>query len=135
MAIISHKFTFSTLLTLVLLLPTEHIYGADSDFDEMGSYFRLIWGLLIVLGVILILYGVLRKRLSLFHNSNSQAIKVLEIKPLMARKSLCLVEVKGEEYLLGISNDQITHIATISSSNPRSSFAETLDKTEPGSYT
>lgn len=134
MAIISRKITVCTLLTLGFLLPTEYIYGADSNFDEMASYFRLIWGLLVVLGVILILYGVLRKRLSLFHTPSSQAIKVLEIKPLMAKKSLCLVEVKGQEYLLGISNDQITHIATINPPEPHSSFAETLSKTEPDSY-
>jgi len=134
MIINSRKFTLCTVLTWAVLLPTEYSYGADSEFDEMGSYFRLIWGLLIVLGIILILYGVLRKRVSLFHTPKSQAIKVLEIKPLMPKKSLCLVEVKGEEYLLGISNDQITHIATINSSN-RSSFAETLSKTDPDSYT
>ncbi|OEU47296.1 MAG: flagellar biosynthetic protein FliO [Desulfobulbaceae bacterium S3730MH12] len=96
----------------------------------MGSYFRMLWGLLVVLGIILILYGILKKRLSLFHSPASQSIKVLEIKPLMGKKALCLVEVKGEEYLLGISNDRINHIATIESTK-ESSFATTLRKTVP----
>ena len=105
-------------------------YGADTEFDVMGSYFRVIWGLLVVLGVILILYGILRKRMSLFHSPTSQSIKVLEMKPLMSKKALCLVEVKGEEYLLGISSDRITHLATIGS-RKSPSFSETLSKTDP----
>jgi flagellar protein FliO/FliZ len=114
---------------LMLFLP-ENSYGADTEMDVMGSYFRVIWGLLVVLGVILILYAILKKRLSLFHTPTSQSIKVLEMKPLMSKKALCLVEVKGEEYLLGISSDRITHLATIGSKNSPS-FAETLNKTDP----
>ncbi len=96
----------------------------------MGSYFRMLWGLLVVLGIILILYGIFKKRISLFHSPSSQSIKVLEIKPLMGKKSLCLIEVRGEEFLLGISNDQITHIATIDSKKT-TTFAATLKKTVP----
>jgi len=123
---VSRYSTLFLLLTGILFLSTEHCYGADSALGEMGSYFRMLWGLLIVLGIILIIYGILKKRVSLFHSSASQSIKIIEIKPLMAKKALCLVEVRGEEYLLGISNDQITHIATIPLEK-KSSFAETLD--------
>ena len=105
------------------------IHAADAALDSIGSYFRVIWGLLVVLGIILILYGIFRKRLSLFHSQASQSINILELKPLMSKKALCLVEVKGEEYLLGISSDRITHIATISSRKD-SSFAATLSRTE-----
>ena len=105
------------------------IHAADAALDSMGSYFRVIWGLLVVLGIILILYGIFRKRLSLFHSQASQSINILELKPLMSKKALCLVEVKGEEYLLGISSDRITHIATVSSKKD-SSFAAALSRTE-----
>lgn len=114
---------------LVFFLP-ENSYCAEVKNDFMGSYFRVVWGLLVVLGIILILYGILRKRLSLFHTPASQSIKIIEMKPLMAKKALCLVEVKGEEYLLGITNEQITHIATIGSKK-NSSFAATLSRTDP----
>jgi flagellar protein FliO/FliZ len=105
------------------------IHAADAALDSIGSYFRVIWGLLVVLGIILILYGIFRKRLSLFHSQASQSINILELKPLMSKKALCLVEVKGEEYLLGISSDRITHIATVSSKKD-SSFAAALSRTE-----
>ena len=127
--------SFSNLLlcsfiTGVILFSPGNIYGAEAELGSMESYFRVIWGLLVVLGIILILYGIFRKRLSLFHTPTSQSIKVLEIKPLMPKKALCLVEVKGEEYLLGISSDQITHIATIGPKKD-SSFAATLSRTDP----
>ncbi|MCK5517536.1 MAG: FliO/MopB family protein [Desulfobulbaceae bacterium] len=114
---------------MVAFLPGD-IYGADGEMDVMGSYFRVVWGLLVVLGVILILYGILKKRFSLFNTPASQSIKVIEMKPLMSKKALCLVEVKGEEYLLGISGDRITHIATIGAEK-KSSFAATLSRTDP----
>jgi flagellar protein FliO/FliZ len=119
-----------SLITGVILFSPGNIYGAEAELGSMESYFRVIWGLLVVLGIILILYGIFKKRLSLFHTPSSQSIKVLEIKPLMPKKSLCLVEVKGEEYLLGISSDQITHIATIRPKKD-SSFAATLSRTDP----
>jgi flagellar protein FliO/FliZ len=112
----------------VAFLP-ENLHAADVALDSMGSYFRVVWGLLVVLGIILILYGIFRKRLSLFHSQSSQSINILELKPLMSKKALCLVEVKGEEYLLGISSDRITHIATVSSKKD-SSFAAALSRTE-----
>lgn len=80
----------------------------------MEGYFRMIWGLLVVLGVILLLYGLLKKRFSILASSEGKNIKVTEMKPLGSRKLLCLVEVKGEEFLLGISGDNITHLATLS---------------------
>ena len=105
-------------------------WGAENIFGETGDYFRMLWGLLIVLGIILLLYGVLKKRLSLFSSSTTQSIKILEIKPLMGKKALCIVEVKGKEYLLGIGNDQISHLATISQKKD-SAFAKTLEETTP----
>ncbi len=121
---------FCSLITGVILFSPGNIYGAGAELGSMESYFRVIWGLLVVLGIILILYGIFKKRLSLFHTPASQSIKVLEIKPLMPKKALCLVEVKGEEYLLGISSDQITHIATVGTKK-KSSFTDALSRTDP----
>lgn len=101
--------------------------GAEEQPSIMGNYLRVIWGLLVVLGVILVLYGLLRKRFSLLSTSTTDNIKVLEVKPLMGKKALCLVEVKGKELLLGISGDNISHLSTISNKG-QGSFAETLEQ-------
>lgn len=117
---------------LVLLLfqffcPAETFAGNIAASDT-ANYFRVIWGLLVVLGIILILYGFLKKRFSLLSTGTNQEIKILEIKPLMGRKALCLINVKGQEHLIGISGDRITHIAALTP-QPESSFAEVLQAT------
>lgn len=112
---------------LQLVTPTAGSAG-DVLSGSTGAYFRLIWGLLVVLGIILILYGILRKRFSLLATNQHQHIKIIEIKPMMGKKALCLISVKGQEHLLGISGDRITHLATLPP-QPESSFAETLQAT------
>lgn len=94
-------------------------------FDAMDSSLRMIWGLLVVLGIILLLYALLKKRFSLLANSPQQQIRIIEIKPLMGKKALCLVEVRGQEFLLGISGDRVDPIACLSKKSAPS-FAETL---------
>ncbi len=97
--------------------------GTGSDFD---SYLRVIWGLVVVLGIILLLYGILRKRFSLLSNSSRrQEISILEMKPLMGRKFLCLVSVRGKEFLLGVSGDNISHLASFPGKTEES-FSEVL---------
>ena len=104
-------------------------HAASSQMSEMESYFRVIWGLLVVLGIILALYALLRKRFSLLAATPEHNIKILEVKQLMGKKSLCLITVKGNEYLLGICGDRINHLATLPSKTDLS-FAATLRSTE-----
>ena len=118
------------LICLICLCRTpEAAHAASSQIVEMESYFKVIWGLLVVLGIILALYALLRKRFSLLTGSPEQNIKVVEIKPLMGKKALCLITVKGNEYLLGISGDRINHLATLPNKTDLS-FAATLRTTE-----
>ena len=77
------------------------------------AYLRFLGGLVLVIGVILVLYALLKKRFSLLHNRDSSRIHILEIKPLAPRKSLCLVEVGGQEFLLGLSQDSISPLAAL----------------------
>lgn len=101
------------------------VFAAVSTSSDTENYMRMIWGLLIVLGIIFVLYGLIKKRFSLLGSTSKQEIKVVEMKPLMGKKALCLVEVRGEEYLLGIGGDTVTHIATLAKKSDRS-FADTL---------
>ncbi len=119
---------FPVFLILSQLVDPADTFAANMPASDAASYFRVIWGLLVVLGIILILYGFLKKRFSLLSTSGSQHIKIVEIKPLMGKKSLCLVNVKGQEHLIGISGDRITHIAALPP-QPESSFAEVLQRT------
>lgn len=115
----------AVVLSIGLLLRPALASAETGQFSAMDPYLRMIWGLLVVLGIILLIYGLLKKRFSLLAQSPQQQIRILEMKPLMGKKALCLVEVRGQEFLLGISGDRIDPIACLSKKSG-SSFAETL---------
>lgn len=97
----------------------------STDPSLLSNWLRMLWGLLIVLGILLILYGLMRKRLSFAQSNSKSKIKIREIRHLMPKKSLCLVEVGGQEFLLGLGSDNITLLSTIE--NPgNDTFKETL---------
>jgi flagellar protein FliO/FliZ len=125
-----------TIIALLLAIALFHSAEANAAgiaaSSDMEGYFRLIWGLLVVLGILLLLYGLLKKRFSLLGNDGRREIQVVEIRPLMGKKALCLVTVKGQEFLLGLSGDQITHLATIRKGDEKS-FPAALKKAEAGS--
>lgn len=116
------------LSTAQLVFPSALLAGNTLGTDT-ADYFRIIWGLLVVLGIILVLYGIVRKRFSLLATPSGGKIKILEVKPMMGKKALCLVDVQGQEFLLGISGETISHIATLTPT-ARTSFAATLQAAE-----
>ncbi len=112
------------------MLPGTPLYAvaAENSLSTTELYYRAIWGLLVVTGSILIIYGLVRKRFSILTTSGDKHIQITEIKPLMGKKALCLVEVKGQEFLIGLTGDSITHLATLNSD--QNSFANTLKCTQ-----
>ena len=104
--------------------------NAITTTGMLGDYFRMLWGLLVVLGLILLLYGLLKKRFSLV-GGHGNAIKVVEMRPLAPKKSLCLVEVKGREYLLGLGPDSVTLLAALDGDS-HSTFQEVLEGSATG---
>lgn len=128
---------FLQLAVLLCLGCAGHAAAATSaPTDEVAAYFRLLWGLLAVVGIMLVLYAVVKKRFSILHPRTNSAIKILEIRPLMPKKSLCLIEVRGKEYLLGISTDQISLLASLDASSldtaQKESFSEILNTSHTG---
>lgn len=77
----------------------------------MGSaLLQMLWALLIVIGVILIIFGLARKRFGLSRMQQNN-IKVLELRHIMPKTALALVEVHGKVMLLGIGAGQINLLA------------------------
>ncbi len=106
---------------------TNAFAGTESPFS-FAATLRLFWGLLIVLGVLLVVYALAKKKLSFLSAGNGKgAITIIEMRHLMPRKSLCLIKVRGQEYLLGLGNDQINLIAAIKPS-PRLPISTTDNK-------
>lgn len=133
---LSHPTAF--LFITAFCLTATSAFGAESSsmgseaVDELAPYFRMLWGLCIVLGVMLVLYGLFKKRFNILAGRSGDIIQIKEIKPVMPKKSLCLVEVRGKEYLLGIGNESITLLADIDESK-KGSFQDVLEQSE--SYT
>jgi len=102
------------MLPLVLLLILTPAIALAADPPSMGAAaLQMGWALLVVVGLILALYGLAKKRLTL-GKLGGNAIKVIEIRPLLPKSTLALVEVQGKQYLLSISGDQIRLLAEVS---------------------
>ncbi|THB72601.1 MAG: hypothetical protein D6B25_16650 [Desulfobulbaceae bacterium] len=116
-------------LILCHSIPLQAAGTGIDDHSMLSSSLKMIWGLLIVLGIILIIYGIARKRLSFVQLSNKGLIRIVESKHLMQKKSLYLVEVRGQEFLLGSGGDRLELIAPIN--HVPETFDQILESTEP----
>ncbi len=122
----TRRLLFIQIATSIFVLHHRIAYSAE-QIDTLYSGLRMLWGLLIVLAVILALYTVLKRRFSVFKQQENSLIKVLEIKHIMPKKSLILIEVKGQEFLVGSGNDTISTIVPISKNH---SFESVLEESE-----
>jgi flagellar protein FliO/FliZ len=102
----------------------------STDPSLFSAALRMVWGLLIVLGILLVIYALMRKRLTFIKDNSNSEIKIKEIRHIMPKKSLCLVEIGGQDFLLGIGAETITLLSAISKNPPQDSFQETLDSVE-----
>lgn len=115
---------------VALLLPNTVLAGESL---AMGSaMLQMIWALLVVVGLILAIYGLARRRLFLGKPGTS-AITIVALRPLMPKSTLALVEVRGREYLLGVSTAGINLLAEVppSSGEPRQDFSQVLAEQRP----
>jgi flagellar protein FliO/FliZ len=83
----------------------------------------------VVLGILFIIYGLMKKKMSFLHTSGKGIIKIVEVRHLMPKKALYLIEVRGQEFLLGAGTERLDLIAALNR-NPEGSFAEILERSE-----
>lgn len=100
------------------------------NISIFGSSLRMLWGLLVVLGILLIIYGLVKKRITSFHGGGKGIIKVIETRHLLPKKTLFLVEVRGKEFLLGSGSDSLQLISPLDTSEHTPSFDELLQSKE-----
>ncbi|MDR3630082.1 MAG: flagellar biosynthetic protein FliO [Desulfocapsaceae bacterium] len=117
----------SCLAFLAVLSAESGLCAGEQQESVFSAPLRLIWGLLVVLGILFIIYGLMKKKLSFLHMPDKGVIKIIEVRHLQPKKSLYLIDVRGQEFLLGAGQDRIELIAAISPDS-RASFAETLEK-------
>ena len=114
------------LVSALILLAADAFAAGQPAMS--AALLRTTWALLVVVGLILALYGLARKRLNLGARRGS-IINIVEVRPLMTKTTLALVEVRGRELLLGVSASGIHCLADLSSQEktaPPPSDFETL---------
>ena len=99
------------LAALLLLVPAPAL-GADS-LPVGRMLLQTGWALLLVVGLILALYGIARRRLTGLRTA-AGAIRVVEMRPLTPRATLALVAVRDREYLLAVGQSGATFLAQVS---------------------
>jgi flagellar protein FliO/FliZ len=102
------------LLLFQLLLPT--LAFAETAAESPDSMFpiaglRLVIALGLVLGIFFLFYALSRKGLKFLPGNKSGIIKVVEMRSLGPKRALYLVEVRGEELLLGVGAERVELIS------------------------
>ncbi len=99
------------IMSALLFLPTI-AFSAESM--SMGSaLLKMLWALLIVAGLILVIYAIGRKRMGMGQMQKG-VIKIIELRHIMPKSTLALVEVRGRQLLLGIGGGRIELLADVS---------------------
>lgn len=112
-----------------LAWPSLALAAEAGDAGLLPAGLKMMTALVVVLGIILMLYALGRKKPGFFSPARAGAIKVVETRYLGPKKALCLVEVRGEEYLLGMGQDRIELISRVERQGAPS-FEETLQRQE-----
>lgn len=126
------RFALPSLFLYVIFLGvvTPTASSAAESFTILNSSLKMIWGLLVVLGILLIIYGLVKKRVNLLHGGGKGEIKVIETRHLMPKKSLFLIEVRGQEFLIGSGSDSLSLIAPLNDPIAPTSFDSILKDSE-----
>ncbi len=110
---------------------------AATSMDMGSALLQTTWALLIVIGIILVLYALTRKRFGIGRHSAGK-INLVELRHILPKITLALVEVEGKRLLLGIGSGRIsllTDLANETTTNakkntPGQNFAALLHEEE-----
>ena len=115
------------LTTLLLLAPAGLLQAAEAAEEPslLGPMLKMVAALAVIIGLMLLFYAASRKGFGFLPKQSEGSIRVLETRSLGGRKFLSLVSVRGEELLLGISNERIECLAKLPA---RSEFSTALQQ-------
>jgi len=77
-----------------------------------SALLQTLWALLVVIGIILVLYALTRKRFGIGKRGTGK-INLVELRHIMPKTTLALVEVEGKRLLLGIGSGRISLLADL----------------------
>ena len=101
---------------------------AGSDPQLWPLMLKMLAALGLVVGLMFLLSAGLRRARPGRSRTGEEMIKIKETRPLGAKKMLCLVEVRGQEILLGITADRIDFLSHVGNEETSSSsFAQVMN--------
>ncbi len=106
-----HFFITVTIVPLLTGIPCPAM-AATTSLNMGSALLQTIWALLIVVGIILVIYGLAKKRFGSGRIGTGQ-INLLEMRHIMPKTALALVEVRGKTLLIGIGSGHINLLADI----------------------
>ncbi len=117
-------------LILFFIFIAQPVFAADSIAEPslLGASLKMAAALAVVIGLLLLFYAASRKGFKVLPQKKNGLIQVVETRPLGGRKFLCVVKVRGEEMLLGMSNDRIEYLSKIPSGDKFSATLQQLEK-------
>ncbi len=103
-----------TMAISALIAASSPALAATAPPVSLGSAFlQTVWALLVVIGIILVLYALSRKRFGVGRRGSGR-INLVELRHIMPKTTLALVEVEGKRLLLGIGSGRINLLADLS---------------------
>ncbi|GGP99811.1 flagellar protein [Shewanella ulleungensis] len=105
---------------------TTAVLTRTSDVSNTATLANMVGGLIVVLAIIFVLAYIV-KRLNLVP-SNGGVIKTLAVTPIGQREKVVLIDVNGQQYLLGVTPQSINLIDKLDTAVdvPATSFASRL---------
>ncbi|BCA79121.1 flagellar biosynthetic protein FliO [Desulfuromonas sp. AOP6] len=92
----------------------------------LASSLKMLAALGVVLGLVLLLYAASRKGFGFLPAAKGGAIKIIEMRHLAPRKAICLVEIRGREFLLGVGSERVELLTPLGPKERQHSFEENL---------
>ncbi|MBW6508752.1 MAG: flagellar biosynthetic protein FliO [Desulfuromonadales bacterium] len=99
---------------MILLVPvTVLAETAAKEPSLFAAGLKMLAALGVVVGLLLLFYAASRRGFGFLPQNKSEIIQILETRPLGGRKFLCVVKVRDEEILLGMTHDRIEHLGRL----------------------
>lgn len=119
----------ATVLLMLLLAPVAAVAEtAASEPSLLAAALKMLAALGVIIGLLLLFYAASRRGFGFLPQNKSQVIQIVETRPLGGRKFLCLVKIRDEEILLGMTHDRIENLGRLTS--PTKGFSDSLQKAQ-----
>lgn len=119
----------ATLLLMFLLMPQAvFAEAAATEPSLLAAAFKMMAALGVIIGLLLLFYAASRRGFGFLPQKKSELIQILETRPLGGRKFLCVIKIRDEEILLGMSPDRIENLGRLNST--AKGFSDSLQKAQ-----